>query len=58
MKDKSAIIQDAQKFTAKGQLDKAISEWKKLIVDGKDGNVHNTINFQERRFFPEGNGAL
>jgi tetratricopeptide (TPR) repeat protein len=43
MKDKSAIIQDAQKFTAKGQLDKAISEWKKLIVDGKDGNVHNTI---------------
>jgi tetratricopeptide (TPR) repeat protein len=43
MKDKSAIIKDAQKFTAKGQLDKAISEWKKLLDEGKDGNVHNII---------------
>jgi len=43
MKDKSAIIQDAQKFAAKGQLDKAITEWKKLLDEGKDGNVHNTI---------------
>jgi tetratricopeptide (TPR) repeat protein len=43
MKDKSSIIRDAQKFAAKGQLDKAISEWKKLLDEGKDGNVHNTI---------------
>ncbi|KPK02967.1 MAG: hypothetical protein AMK71_00395 [Nitrospira bacterium SG8_35_4] len=43
MKDKSAIIQEAQKFAAKGQLDKAIAEWKKLLDAGKDGNVHNTI---------------
>jgi len=43
MKDKSAIIQDAQKYAAKGQIDKAITEWKKLLDEGKDGNVHNTI---------------
>jgi tetratricopeptide (TPR) repeat protein len=43
MIDKSAIIKSAQKFTAKGQIDKAISEWEKLLQDRKDGNVHNTI---------------
>ncbi len=42
--DKSSIIQNAQKFTAKGQLDKAIGEWKKLIAETpNDGNVYNTI---------------
>ncbi len=33
----------AQKFAAKGQLDKAIAEWEKLVKDRKDGNVHNAI---------------
>lgn len=43
MKDKSAILNSAQKYASKGQLDKAIAEWEKLLDDGKDGNVHNTI---------------
>ena len=43
MIDKSAIIKTAQKLTSKGQIDKAIAEWEKLLVTGKDGNIHNTI---------------
>jgi tetratricopeptide (TPR) repeat protein len=43
MNDKTAIINAAQKFAAKGLIDKAISEWEKLLKDRNDGNIHNTI---------------
>ena len=42
--DKNAIIQKAQKYTAKGQIEKAIEEWQKLIAETpNDGNIYNTI---------------
>ena len=43
MKDKTAIINTAQKYASKGQTDKAIAEWEKLLDERKDGNIHNTI---------------
>jgi tetratricopeptide (TPR) repeat protein len=43
MADKTAIIRDAQKYLAKGQIDKAISEWEKLIRESPDGNTYNMI---------------
>ncbi len=43
MQDKAAIIHTAQKLASKGQIDKAIAEWQKLLVNNKDGNVNNTI---------------
>lgn len=43
MNDKAAIINAAQKYTAKGLIDKAISEWEKLLKERNDGNIHNTI---------------
>lgn len=43
MADKAAIIKDAQKYLAKGQIDKAISEWEKLISESPDGNTYNMI---------------
>jgi tetratricopeptide (TPR) repeat protein len=43
MNDKSSIIKAAQKLAAKGQIDQAIEEWKKLLQNGKDGNIHNTV---------------
>ncbi len=43
MTDKAAITTTAQKFLAKGQIDMAIAEMKKLIGDGTDGNLHNLI---------------
>src|SRR5512143_879700 len=42
--DKNAIIKDAQKFLAKGQFDKAIAEWKKILKESpNDPNIYNTI---------------
>ncbi|MGB3941204.1 MAG: hypothetical protein WBK96_06910 [Candidatus Manganitrophaceae bacterium] len=42
--DKNSIIEKAKKFTAKGQIDKAIEEWQKLIAETpNDGNIYNTI---------------
>lgn len=42
--DKNAIIRDAQKYTARGQIDKAITEWQKLLKETpNDGNIYNTI---------------
>jgi pilus assembly protein FimV len=42
--DKNAVIKDAQKYVAKGQFDKAIAEWKKLLRDSpSDPNIYNTI---------------
>jgi tetratricopeptide (TPR) repeat protein len=43
MNDKTAIINAAQKFAAKGLIDKAIAEWEKLLKERNDGNIHNTI---------------
>ncbi len=43
IKNKTAIINAAQKFASKGLIDKAIAEWEKLLLDRKDGNIHNTI---------------
>jgi len=44
MVEKSEIIKEAQKYLAKGQIDKAIAEWEKLTKEGTpDGAVYNTI---------------
>jgi len=43
MSDKSSIIKEAQKYIARGQIDKAIAEWEKLIKEYPDGNTYNTI---------------
>jgi tetratricopeptide (TPR) repeat protein len=43
MIDKSAISKAAQKFISKGQIDKAIEEWEKLLKESPDGNVYNTV---------------
>lgn len=36
-------MKEAQKFLAKGQVDKAIAEWDKLVRESPDGNIHNII---------------
>jgi len=42
--DKATIVQNAQRYMAKGQIDKAIDEWQKLISESpNDGNIYNTI---------------
>lgn len=42
--DKNTIMKEAQKFVAKGQYDKAIAEWKKLLKETPDDpNIYNTI---------------
>jgi tetratricopeptide (TPR) repeat protein len=42
--DKNMIQKEAQKFVAKGQYDKAIAEWKKLLKETpNDPNLYNTI---------------
>ncbi len=43
MIDKSVITKAAQKFTAKGQIDKAITEWEKVLKVSQDGNVYNAV---------------
>lgn len=43
MQYKSAIAQDAQRYLAKGQVEKAIAEWEKLLKESPDGNIYNTI---------------
>ncbi|MBI3595714.1 MAG: tetratricopeptide repeat protein [Nitrospirae bacterium] len=44
MADKATIVQNAQRYMAKGQIDKAIDEWQKLISESpNDGNIFNTI---------------
>jgi tetratricopeptide (TPR) repeat protein len=40
--DRAGIIKEAQKFLARGQIDKAIAEFEKL-ADSSDGNVYNTL---------------
>ncbi len=42
--DRNTIVKEAQKFAAKGQFDKAIAEWRKLVKESpKDPNLFNTI---------------
>ena len=42
--DKNTVIKEAQKFAAKGQFDKAIAEWKKIVKETpNDANIFNTI---------------
>ena len=42
--DKETIFKNAQKFSAKGNFDKAIEEWEKLLKKApKDGNIFNSI---------------
>lgn len=43
MIDKSVLTKAAQKFTAKGQIDKAITEWEKVLKGSPDGNVYNAV---------------
>src|SRR5574340_597365 len=43
MADKTALIKEAQKYLAKGQLDKAIGEWEKIVAEFPDGNNFNFI---------------
>ncbi|MBC8412835.1 hypothetical protein H8E50_04085, partial [bacterium] len=43
MLNKSAIIANAKKLTSKGQLDKAIAEYQKLLEENHDGNLFNTV---------------
>ena len=42
--DKGKVLQTANQLAAKGQFEKAIAEWKKLLTDSpNDGSVHNNI---------------
>lgn len=41
--DKAAITTAAQNYLAKGQIDMAIAEWKKLLGESNEGNIYNTI---------------
>jgi tetratricopeptide (TPR) repeat protein len=43
MADKTQIMKEAQKYLAKGQVDKAIAEWGKLVQESPDGNTYNII---------------
>jgi tetratricopeptide (TPR) repeat protein len=52
--DKGTILKQAQLFTTRGQYDKAIAEWQKLITGTHaDAIVHNTIgDLQTKRNSP------
>jgi tetratricopeptide (TPR) repeat protein len=42
--DKGKVLQTANQLAAKGQFDKAITEWKKLLTESpNDGAIHNNI---------------
>jgi tetratricopeptide (TPR) repeat protein len=42
--DKSKILQNANQLAGKGQFDKAIAEWRKLLTEAPhDGSIHNSI---------------
>jgi tetratricopeptide (TPR) repeat protein len=43
MSDKASIIKEAQKYLARGQVDKAIAEWEKLAAEYPEGSTFNTI---------------
>lgn len=43
MPDKTVIIKEAQRYLARGLIDKAIAEWEKLLKEYPDGTIYNTI---------------
>jgi tetratricopeptide (TPR) repeat protein len=43
MSDKASIIKEAQKYLARGQVDKAIAEWEKVAKEYPDGNSFNSL---------------
>lgn len=43
MLDKAQITKKAQDYVAKGQIDKAIAEWQKLLAQRKDSSIYNAI---------------
>ncbi len=43
MADKALIIKETQKYLAKGQIDKAISEWENFLQSSPDANCFNTL---------------
>lgn len=43
MADKTSIVREAQRYLARGQIDKAIAEWEKLTKEFPDGSTFNTI---------------
>lgn len=43
MPDKTVIMKEAQRFLARGLIDKAIAEWEKLLKEYPDGTIYNTI---------------
>lgn len=43
MVDKASIISEAQKYLSKGQVDKAIAEWGKLLKESPDGATYNIV---------------
>ncbi len=40
---KASLIKEAQKYLSKGQIDKAISIWEKLVKEQSDGNTYNAL---------------
>ncbi|MBM4141165.1 MAG: tetratricopeptide repeat protein [Nitrospira sp.] len=43
MPDKTVIMKEAQRYLARGLIDKAIAEWEKLLKEYSDGTIYNTI---------------
>lgn len=43
MSSKAAVIKEAQKYLARGQVDKAIDTWEKLMKEYPDGNTYNAL---------------
>ena len=43
MSDRSALVKEAQKYLARGQVEKAIGEWEKIAKEYPDGNAYNTV---------------
>ncbi len=43
IKEKTTIVNNAQKFAKKGKIDKAIAQWTKLLTVSNDAQIYNTI---------------
>lgn len=42
--DKNKVIENAQRYVARGQIERAIEEWQKILsLTPNDGNIYNTI---------------
>ena len=55
MIDKVQITKTAHAFAAKGQIDKAIQEWEKLLKESHDGNIYNTVGdlYMKKGYIPK-----